>query len=906
MSSNINTKNVNTDANQPRPPNDGDAEKIIKKIAVIFTDISGSTRFFKSHGNLAGRKMLQQHEDIVSKAITEFGGTVVKNIGDSILAYFANPQEATKAAIRIQKEFNRYNKEKDAEHGIHVRIGIHFGDGIIEDKDIFGNVVNIASKLTNLAGSNQIFISHDVFALVNTLPSLEFEPLEIPDKNDATTGQASYQILWDKSIDFDPTVMSVIYMRPVRGLGVGNFNDVWDNLIKSKAIFWNGKIDDEAIMDDQSVILIAKKPSLVMDVAGDVLKFLRENLSGHKKSHILPAQIVIDACPCPEIDRLVREGFKADWQGFHPGTIYMSPFAFKLIEKEQGGSVVPSTSPGMDQPQSFYEISLDDYEQKEKDLLFLYQNALLMGENPSCFYCGSKEHAVQNCPSKHLTEMTGALNKLGYLSLDKINDIFLAYLMSPEETKQKAVKSQEELRGQEPSACLGFYELKQVFQLRFFKSIWDNQSNDWDKIMTTEGGSDGKGGFVWLAQDCIRVSNLSKAESLLKTCLEKYPHDYRTYCALGFLNIEKGDFFWSEHYFEKALPYAKTKPRKIFILLLLSRLCDFADDSDKFQRKIREINMIYPDCPEAAYQEIIFKFRQAKGDEALQQLIKLIRMNREYYINALIDPDLARFNEIIYPELNKLFKETRQKAQKIAYDAEREFPTLKKFLEQGDDEIKKADAVLSKIRELALTDSYFGYLDMAYLGDSVINVSRKIMSRRKREFMDAIKKIHKRLVNIFSHTRNYHSRLSSDSTYKQLKIVQSEFKRISETAKFDDFDGFRKMSIRCKEILKELDEIESKLEKIKMILDIKTFLIMFLKNSVIILSVILFVGAIIFPTIVYYLNTFFPGFNISTAGNTGSYHKYFIIFGVLGGLLFSFLKSFKAFLKHKMQQVDDK
>ena len=905
MISNINTKNVNTDANQPRPPHDGYAEKIIKKIAVIFTDIIGSTRFFKSHGNLAGRKMLQQHEDIVSKAITEFGGTVVKNIGDSILAYFANPQEATKAAIRIQKEFNRYNKQKDAEHGIHVRIGIHFGEGIIEDKDIFGNVVNIASKLTNLAGSNQIFISHDVFALVNTLSSLQFEPVEIPDKNDAATGQASYQILWDKSIDFDPTVMSVIYMRPVRKLGAGNFDDVWDNLIKAKALFWNGKIDDEAIMDDQSVILIAKKPSFVMDVVGDVLKFLRENLSNDKESRILPVQIIIDAGPCLEIDRLVREGFKADWEGFHPGTIYMSPFACKLIEKEQDILVVPSTSPGLDQTQSFYEIALDDYKQKENALLFLYQNALCRGQNSPCFYCGSKEHAVRNCPSKHLTEMTGVLNKLGYLSFDKINDIFLAYLMSSEEAKQKAVKSPEESRGQEPSACLGFYELKQVFQLRFFKSIWDNQSNDWDEIMATEGGSDSKGGFVWLAQDCIRVSNLSKAESLLKTCLEKYPHDYRTYCALGFLNMEKSDFFWSEHYFEKALHYAKTKPRKIFILLLLSRLCDLADDSYKSQGKIREIKMIYPDCPEAVYQEIIFEFRQKQGDEALKQLIKLIRMNRGYYINALIDPDLARFNKIIYPELKKLFKESRQKAQKIAYSAEREFSTLEKFLEQGDDEIKKADAVLSKIKELARTDSYFGHLDMAYLGNSMINASRKIMSRRKKEFMDAIKKIHGRLVNIFSLTRNYHSRLSSNSAYKQLKIVQSELNQISEAVKFDDFDGVREISIRYEEISKKLDEIEPELKRLKIILDIKTFLIMFLKNSVVILSVVLFVGTIIFPAIVYYLNTFFPEFNISTAGNTGFFQKHFIIFGVLGGLLFSFLKSFKAFLKHNIQQVDD-
>jgi class 3 adenylate cyclase/tetratricopeptide (TPR) repeat protein len=847
------------------------AKKSIKKIAVLFTDVIGSTRFFKSYGNLAGRKMLQQHEDIVSKAITKFGGTVVKNMGDSVLAFFANPQEATKVAIRIQKEFNRYNKQKDAEHEIHIRIGIHFGDGIIEDKDIFGNVVNIAFKLTNLAGANQIFISHDVFALVNTLSSLQFEPVEIPDKNDASTEPAIYQVLWDKSIDFDPTMMSVIYMRPVRELEVGNFDNVWDNLIKAKALFWNGKIDDEAIMDDQSVILIAKSPYLLMDVAGDVLKFLMENLSADKETRILPVQIIIDAGPCLEIDRLVREGFKADWEGFHPGTIHMSHFACKLIEKEQGILVVPSTSPGIDQARSFYEIAPGDYKQKENALLFLYQDALCRGRNSPCFYCGSKEHAVRNCPSKHLTEMTGVLNKLGYLSFDKINDIFFAYLMSSEEAKQKAVKFPEESRGQEPSACLGFYELKQVFQLRFFKSIWDNQSNEWDKIAATKNGGDDKGGFIWLAQDCIRVSNLLQAESLLQTCLEKYPADYRAYCAQWFLSIEKGNHFWSEHYLDKALHYAKTKPQKIFILLLLSRFYDLTGDPDKALKKIREINIIHPFCAEAAYQEIIFKFRQEKVDEALERLIKLIRMNQRYYINALIDPDLAKFNKIIHPELKKLFKETRQEAQKMAYGAERKFSTLKKFLEQSDDEIEKADAVLLKIKELARTDSYFGYLDMAYLGDSMISACRRIISSRKKEFMNAVKKTHRRTGNIFSLIRNYYSRLLSNSAYKQLRIVQSELNQISEAIKFNDFDGFREMSIRCKEISKELDEIEPELKRLKIILDIKIFLIMFLKNSVLILSVILFAGTIIFPTIVYYLNTFFPEFNISTAGNTGFY-----------------------------------
>ncbi|MBU8910446.1 MAG: hypothetical protein KOO65_04175, partial [Desulfobacterales bacterium] len=781
-------------------------KKSVKKIAVLFTDIIGSTPFFKSQGNLAGRKMLQQHEDIVSKEIIEFGGTVVKNIGDSILAYFANPQEATKVAIQIQKEFSRYNnKQKNEKHKIYVRIGIHFDEGIVEETDIFGNAVNIASKVTDLAGSNEIFISHDVFALVNTLSSLEFKSVEIPDNKKALVESAVYQVLWDNSIDFDPTIMSVIYMRPVRKLDVSSFDKLWDNLIKTKALFWNGKIDDETIMDDQSVILIAKKPALVMDVARDVLKFLGNNLNNNKESHILPVQIIIDAGPCPETDRLASEGFNPDWEGFRPGTVFMSPAAYELIKKEHSLSIVPSTSPGADQPQSFHEIALDDYKQKEDELLFLYQDALGTGQNAPCFYCGSKEHAARTCPSKHLAEIAGVLNKLGYLSFDKINNIFFAYLMSSKEAKQKAVESSGESRGQELSTSLGFYELKRVFQLRFFKTIWNNKGNDWNKITEANEENDDKGGLLWLAQDSLRVSNFSQAESLLRTCLEKYPGDYRTYCALGFLNIEKKNYLRSEQYLGKALFCTRTKPQKIFILLLLSRFYDLAGDSNNALKKIREIKFIHPFCAEAVYQEIIFKFKQGNKDAALKQLVELIQMNREYYINALIDPDLASFNNVIHLQLKILFQENRQKAQKAVYTAEKEFLTFKNFLGKADDEIKKADAVLSKIKELALTDSYFGFLDMAHLGDFLTSTFSRVMSRRKKKLINTIKKIHRRMENIFSLTENYRSRFGSNSAYKQLKIIQSEFKQISESAEFNDFSRFLEMSGRCEEISKELD-----------------------------------------------------------------------------------------------------
>ena len=75
----------------PSKPIDEYLQDSVKKIAVLFTDIVGSSKFFKSHGDTAGRKMLRQHQEMASPAVVDHGGIVVKVLGDSIMAYFSNP-----------------------------------------------------------------------------------------------------------------------------------------------------------------------------------------------------------------------------------------------------------------------------------------------------------------------------------------------------------------------------------------------------------------------------------------------------------------------------------------------------------------------------------------------------------------------------------------------------------------------------------------------------------------------------------------------------------------------------------------------------------------------------------------------------------------------------------------------
>lgn len=92
----------------------------IKKMAVLFTDIVGSSNFFKTRGDIAGRRMLKQHQDMASPVIKEFGGVLVKLLGDSVMAYFINPQEALKSAIKIQRRFQTHNRGNDDRDQIHI------------------------------------------------------------------------------------------------------------------------------------------------------------------------------------------------------------------------------------------------------------------------------------------------------------------------------------------------------------------------------------------------------------------------------------------------------------------------------------------------------------------------------------------------------------------------------------------------------------------------------------------------------------------------------------------------------------------------------------------------------------------------------------------------------------------
>jgi class 3 adenylate cyclase len=118
--------------------------------AIMFTDIVGYTAMM-GKDEAAAFKALVNNRKFHQCAIEEFHGTLLKELGDGVMACFSAASDAVLCAKRIQES---YRKESD----ILLRIGIHVGEVVFEDGDAFGDGVNIRSRIEQLATGGAIYI----------------------------------------------------------------------------------------------------------------------------------------------------------------------------------------------------------------------------------------------------------------------------------------------------------------------------------------------------------------------------------------------------------------------------------------------------------------------------------------------------------------------------------------------------------------------------------------------------------------------------------------------------------------------------------------------------------------------------------------------------------------------------
>jgi class 3 adenylate cyclase len=121
---------------------------------VLFADVCDSTGIAEALGNVASRSVIGEILGKLRSVTESMGGTVVKTIGDEIMSAFNTPMDGIAAAVDMQRAVSAIPPVK----GIHsrVRIGLHSGTVLMENDDLFGDVVNVAARVVGMAAGEQV------------------------------------------------------------------------------------------------------------------------------------------------------------------------------------------------------------------------------------------------------------------------------------------------------------------------------------------------------------------------------------------------------------------------------------------------------------------------------------------------------------------------------------------------------------------------------------------------------------------------------------------------------------------------------------------------------------------------------------------------------------------------------
>ena len=146
-----------------------------RSLTIVFTDIKGFTSRTSEQSRGETLDMIKKHRDLVLPVITERGGNLIKSIGDAFLFTFESPTDAVLSGIKLQQHLRNYNKTAPKAERVEIRVAINTGEVIVEEGDVYGETVNIASRIEGIAEPNEVYFTEATYLSMNKseVPSAE-------------------------------------------------------------------------------------------------------------------------------------------------------------------------------------------------------------------------------------------------------------------------------------------------------------------------------------------------------------------------------------------------------------------------------------------------------------------------------------------------------------------------------------------------------------------------------------------------------------------------------------------------------------------------------------------------------------------------------------------------------------
>jgi adenylate cyclase len=166
------------------------------ELAILFADVVGSTRLYELMGDLKARDMVAICIDVMRSATEQYQGTVIKTMGDEVMATFPGADQALNAAAQMQQQISRHSQLKVEGQPVAIRIGCHFGPVVLENRDVFGSTVHTANRMTSQAKAGQIMTTAAMVERLSPQWRAAVRQVDIAMLKGQGSEVALYEVLW--------------------------------------------------------------------------------------------------------------------------------------------------------------------------------------------------------------------------------------------------------------------------------------------------------------------------------------------------------------------------------------------------------------------------------------------------------------------------------------------------------------------------------------------------------------------------------------------------------------------------------------------------------------------------------------------------------------------------------------
>jgi adenylate cyclase len=166
------------------------------EVAILFADVVGSTKLYEQLGDVRARDMVGTCVELMRAATDHHHGTVIKTMGDEIMATFASADDALDAGAQMQREITHHPGLKVNDHAVAIRIGCNFGPVVMEARDIFGSAVHTANRMTSQAKAGQIITTATMVEHLSNEWRASVRQIDVATLKGRSAEFALFEVLW--------------------------------------------------------------------------------------------------------------------------------------------------------------------------------------------------------------------------------------------------------------------------------------------------------------------------------------------------------------------------------------------------------------------------------------------------------------------------------------------------------------------------------------------------------------------------------------------------------------------------------------------------------------------------------------------------------------------------------------